>query len=350
MAEIAGTIPVRREHNFNQVMLERYLREHLENYQGPLVVRQFEGGQSNPTYYCETPNRSYVLRKKPPGKLLPSAHAIDREYRIMQALFGSEIPVPRTRLYCNDDSVIGTPFYLMDFLPGRIFTNPLLPDLEKDERSAIYASMNETLAQLHCFDWRDAGLADFGKPENFIARQIARWTRQYEASKTEQLPVMEQLREWLQANIPDDEINTLVHGDFRIGNLIFHPEESRVIAVLDWELATLGHPLSDLAYNCMTYHLPCENRLAQGFLGANTQSQGIPDEGEYVADYSFRTGTDASTHWRFYMAFSLFRTATIQQGVYARALQGNASSTMAHLFKETYPMVADRGWHIVKNG
>jgi aminoglycoside phosphotransferase (APT) family kinase protein len=350
MTEIAGTTSIRRGHELNIASLAHYLQENLEAFHGPLVIRQFQGGQSNPTYYCEAASGKYVLRKKPPGKLLRSAHAVDREYRVLRALSGSAVPVPQTRLYCDDDSVIGTPFYLMDFLPGRVFTNPMLPGLQEGERRAMYASMNDALVQLHRFNLQSAGLADFGRPEKYIARQIDRWGRQYEASKTRHLPAMEQLREWLRANIPDDEVTTVVHGDFRIGNLMFHPKEPRVIAVLDWELATLGHPLSDLAYNCMTYHFPCDNRLAQGFLGAKTQALGIPGEKEYIARYERLTGIGTSAHWHFYMAFSLFRTAAIQQGVYARSLQGNASSELAHLFGETFPMVAERGWQVATSG
>ena len=285
MATVTGTTPVRQGHEFDIKSLECYLVENLElAFAGPLSVLQFEGGQSNPTFYLQSACGEYVLRKRPSGKLLPSAHAIDREYRVKQALSGSNVPIPAIRLYCDDDSVIGTHFYLMDYLPGRIFTDPLLPELNRDERSAIYDSMNETLATLHTFNWSEAGLSDFGKPDNYIARQISRWSRQYETSKTDDLADMELLKDWLQANIPEDEITTIAHGDFRIGNLMFDSTEPKVIAILDWELSTLGHPLGDLAFNCMTYHFPSDNKIAQGFVGVDIDTLGIPSEEQYIAD------------------------------------------------------------------
>jgi len=346
MATGTSTTPVRPGHEFDCSSLEAYLTENIDGFSGPFSVRQFDGGQSNPTFYLQSRCGEYVLRKRPPGKLLPSAHAIDREYRVKQALSDSGVPVPTTRLYCDDESIIGTHFYLMDYLPGRIFTDPLLPGIDKEERAAIYDSMNDALAKLHTFNWREAGLSDFGKPDNYIARQISRWSRQYEQCKTDKLAEMGLLRDWLEANNPDDEITTIAHGDFRIGNLMFDATEPRVSAILDWELSTLGHPLADLSFNCMTYHFPCNNKIAQGFVGTDICPLGIPSEEQYVAAYSDRTGIDAGANWKFYMAFSLFRTAAIQYGVYARAVQGNASSSTARLFGEIFPIAAKKGWQI----
>ena len=340
-AQRPGTRPVAERHRFDQAALQAWMDEH--GFPGPIQVAQFAGGQSNPTFLITSDGAEYVLRKKPPGKLLPSAHAIDREYRILQALAASAVPVPTVRAYCADESVVGTPFYLMDYCAGRIFSDPLLPGLEARERADLYAAMSDTLAALHRVDWRAAGLADFGRPEKFAARQLARWSKQYDASRTDEVPAMEELRTWLEANIPDDERAAIAHGDFRIGNLIFHPSKARVIAVLDWELSTIGHPFSDLAYNGMTYHLPAGHPIAAGFVGADIAALGIPSEQAYLDAYSRRSGLDPRPHWRFFMAFSLYRIAAIQQGVYARALAGNASSTTAHLFGESYRLVAEAG-------
>lgn len=343
----AGTTEIRAAHRFDLAALERYMAEHLPCFSGPLAVRQFEGGQSNPTFHVAAADQAYVLRKKPPGKLLPSAHAVDREYRILRALAGSAVPVPHTRLFCADAAVIGTEFYLMDYVPGRIFADPLLPGMAAAERRAIYDSMNATLAELHRFDWRAAGLADFGRSENYVARQIARWSRQYEDSKTGDVPAMEKLRHWLEQRIPADEITAIAHGDFRIGNLIFDPSEPRVVAVLDWELATLGHPFADLAYNCLAYHWPAKHEVAPGFDGVDIAALGIPSEAEYVAAYARRTGRDPGAAFTFFLAFSLFRIAAIQQGVYARALQGNASSERAAKFGAAFAMTVERAWALV---
>ena len=339
----SGTRAVSSRHCFDSQALETWLRVNLEDFAGPMALLQFAGGQSNPTFLITTPSGEYVLRKKPPGVLLPSAHAIDREYRVMRALAGSGVPVPVVRCYCPDGDVIGTPFYVMDYQPGRIFTDPLLPELSPAERSAAYAAMNAALAQLHAFDWRGAGLADYGKPERFVERQLARWSKQYAASRTDDVPAMERLRDWLAAHIPADEHASIAHGDFRIGNLIFSEATPSVAAILDWELSTIGHPFSDLAYNCMTYHLPAGHPISAGFGGADLKALGIPEEEAYLDAYVQQSGLDPRPYWSFYMAFSLYRTAAIQQGVYARGLQGNASSTTAHQFGESYRMVADAG-------
>ena len=343
-----GTVPVAPRHAFDAGRLEEWLCINLEGYSGPLEISQFEGGQSNPTFLLAASSGTYVLRKQPPGKLLPSAHAIDREYRIMGALFPRGFPVPNVRLYCDDASVIGTPFYVMDYLAGRIFTDPLLPALTVAERAAAYDEMNAALARLHSFDWRMAGLSDYGRPEQFVERQLARWNKQYEASKTEDEPVMTRLRDWLEQNIPDDELTSIVHGDYRLGNLIYAGDAPRLLAVLDWELSTIGHPFSDLAFNCMTYYLPAGHPISTGFVGADLAELGIPSEADYLAAYADRSGLDPRPHWKFYMAFSLFRTAAIQQGVYARALKGNASSGAARLFGESYRLVAETGLRLIE--
>jgi aminoglycoside phosphotransferase (APT) family kinase protein len=338
-----GTRAVSPRHRFDEAALDRWLEGHLEGYAGPLGISQFAQGQSNPTFHLATRHGEYVLRKKPPGELLASAHAIDREYRVIGALHGSAVPVPRTRVYCDDASVIGTAFYVMDYVAGRIFTDPLLPGMAPEARASLYDAMNRSLASLHAFDWRAAGLGDFGKPERFVERQVARWSRQYAASRTDDEPAMERLMGWLEANRPQDERAAITHGDFRIGNLVFQPQAAEVAAILDWELATIGHPFSDLAYNCISYHLPAGHPISAGFAGADLDALGIPGEAEYVATYAGRSGLDPGPDWRFYLVFSLFRVAAIQQGVYARALKGNASSDQAALFGESYRMVARAG-------
>lgn len=316
---------------------------------GPLSISQFSGGQSNPTFHIHGPGGEFVLRKKPPGKLLPGAHAVDREYRVLNALQDSGVPVPRMLHWCEDESVIGTPFYIMEYLHGRILRNPLLPGMEPAERGAVYDAMNEVMSRLHNLDFKGIGLEGFGKPDNYIGRQVALWSRQYEASKTGDVPAMEQLMQWLPQNIPEDQSNSVVHGDFRLENLMFDAHEPKVIAVLDWELSTIGHPLSDLSFNCMTYYLPSSSEIAPGFVGSDLGVLGIPAEKVYVSSYCDRTGRDQIDCWKFFMAFSLFRTAAIQQGVYARALKGNASSETAPRFGALYPLVAEQGWALAEN-
>ena len=335
-----GTRPVAARHAFDTAALERWLAGELAGFSGPLEVAQFAGGQSNPTFLVSTPAAEYVPRKKPPGELLATAHAIDREYRVLQALAASGVPVPTLRGWCEDAGVIGTPFYLMDYQAGRIFTDPLLPTFTPAERGAAYRDMGTTLARLHALDWRALGLADYGRPERFIERQLARWSRQYEASRSDDVPAMERLGAWLAEHMPADDHAAITHGDYRIGNLIYAEDAPRIVAVLDWELSTIGHPLADLAYNCMTYHLPAGHPISAGFVGVDLATQGIPSEDEYLATYAAASGIDPRPHWRFYMVFSLYRTAAIQQGVYARALKGNAASSTAEQFGESYRMVA----------
>lgn len=343
-----GTRAVSSRHRFDESALADWLTAHLPGFKGPLAVRQFEGGQSNPTFHLAARSGECVLRKKPPGLLLPSAHAVDREYRVLRALAGSEVPAPVAWTYAEDEAIIGTPFYVMAYQPGRIFTDPLLPGVSPSERAELYDAMNDALARLHRFDWHGCGLSDYGRPEQYVARQLRRWSKQYDATRTDDVPEMDALRLWLGAHIPDDEQSAIAHGDFRIGNLIFHATEPRVMAILDWELSTIGHPMSDLAFNCMTYHLPAGHPISAGFVGADIQALGIPSEESYLGAYAGRTGRDPRPNWDFYMAFSLFRTAAIQQGVYARALQGNASSPTAQAFGESYRLVARAGHRLIE--
>jgi len=339
---LAQTTPVRQGHELNRERLEEYLAEHVEGFRGPVEVRQFEGGQSNPTFLLRTSDRDYVLRKKPPGQLLPSAHQVEREYRVMTALRDTGLPVPQTRWLCADNAIIGTPFFVMECVDGRVFRQPHLPGVSADDRAAMYQDMADVLARLHTVDVAAVGLSDFGKPGNYYARQIARWGQQYVAAKTGDIPSMDRLMEWLPANIPPGDETAIVHGDYRVENLIFHPAEPRVVAIVDWELSTLGHPLADLAYNCLTYHLPPE---ALGRTdAADTDRRGIPDEAEYVAAYCRRTGRDGVPDWNFYLAFSMFRLASILQGVYARGLQGNAASSYALQRGAAARSIADHAW------
>ncbi len=315
---------------FDASALAEYLRRHLRDLHGPLSVAQFEGGQSNPTYLLTAADgRRLVLRRKPPGKLLPSAHAVDREFRVMRALGNGGFPVPQMRLLCLEEGVIGTPFYVMDFVEGRILWDPFLPGMPPAGRAAIYDEMNRVIAALHGLDPAARGLADYGKPRDYIARQIARWTQQYRASETETIPAMDKLIDWLPAHVPPGDETAIVHGDYRIDNVVFDPARPRILAVLDWELSTLGHPLADFAYHCMVWRL--EPGQFRGLAGGDLRALGIPAEADYVARYCERTGraTVSAGDWEFYMAFNMFRLAGILQGVLARALQGNASSAHA---------------------
>ncbi len=325
--------------------LAPYLRRHVHDFAGPLQVAQLTGGQSNPTYRVTAGEHRWVLRRKPPGVMLASAHAIEREYRVMAALAalpGSGVPVPRMHALCEDPAVIGSPFYVMDFIDGRVFADPALPELTRDERGAVYAEMNRVIAALHSVDLQAAGLADFGRPQNYLARQIERWTRQYRASETEPIDAMERLIEWLPAHRPEGDETALVHGDFRIDNLIFHPTEARVLAVLDWELSTLGHPLVDLAYHGMAWRVtPTEFR---GLKGHDLAALGIPSEDVYLAAYCKRTGRAGLPHWDYYMAFNMFRMASILQGILARARQGSAASADAERTGQQARPMAAAGW------
>jgi aminoglycoside phosphotransferase (APT) family kinase protein len=312
--------------DFDPDRLAGYLKARLPELRGAMAVLPIAGGQSNPTYRLRFAGRDLILRKQPAGNLLPSAHAVDREFRVQRALAGSGVPVPRMEHFCDDRAVIGTLFYVMGALDGRVLRDPALPGMESFERAAIYDSMNEVLARLHMLDWQALGLEGFGRPGNYFARQINRWTRQWYASKTREIPEIERLIAWLPEHVPASDETVIVHGDYRLGNLMLHPQEPRVIALLDWELSTLGHPLADVAYNCVLYHSTAEKY--GGVLGLDLEALGIPSERDYVARYCARTGrTDGITP--FHLAFSMFRFAVIFEGIAARARAGIAAAADA---------------------
>ena len=337
------------QHRFPEDRLEAYMRAHVEGFAPPLTVRQFQGGMSNPTFLLEDGNgRRYVMRKKPPGELLPSAHAVDREFRVISALHPTDVPVARPFTLCEDDGVIGQAFYIMQHVEGRVFRDYSLPQLDPAGRRAIYDAMNDVLARLHNVDFRTAGLEGYGRVGGYMARQVKRWSGQYEASKTDDLPEMDKLLAWIGDNMPPDEDTTVVHGDYRMENMIFHPTEPRALAVIDWELGTLGNPLSDLAYNCLTYHYGDPDRA--DITNIDLAAHGIPTEDEYVAAYCRRTGRDGIEGWTFYLVFSLFRLAAIAQGVYKRGLMGNASSPDALKRGAKARELAQIGWRLAQGG
>ena len=347
--KFTGTRPVTAQDAFDTARLAAWMREHVEGFSGELQVEKFKGGQSNPTFLLTDAKRKYVLRRKPPGKLLPSAHAVDREYRVISALAVTDVPVARTWALCVDDSVIGTMFYIMDCVDGRIMWDPSLPGMSPAERGAIFDEMNRVIAALHQVDQDAVGLTDYGKPDKYLERQVARWSKQYRASETEQIEAMDKLIDWLPQNIPAGEETSIVHGDFRLDNTVFHPTEPRILAVLDWELSTLGHPLADFAYHCMSWRLsPGQFR---GLAGYDLAALGIPSEADYVAAYCQRTGRDPipPRDWEFYMAFNMFRLAGILQGILARALQGNASSTEAIETGKRARPLAEEAWRQVEH-
>jgi aminoglycoside phosphotransferase (APT) family kinase protein len=344
--QFVGTMPIQEKHRFDTQRLERYMREHVEGFRGQLSVEQFKGGQSNPTFLLVASGQRYVLRRKPPGKLLPSAHAVDREYRVITALRAAGIPVARSFALCEDESIIGTAFYIMDYVEGRVLWDQSLPGMQPAERAAIFDEMNRVIAALHQVDYQAVGLADYGKPGNYLQRQIARWTKQYRASETEKIEAMERLMEWLPLHIPKDDETRIVHGDYRLDNVIFHPTEPRILAVLDWELSTLGHPLADFAYHCMYWRLlPGEFR---GIGGLDLKALGIPSEQEYVAMYCRRTGRTHIDNWDYYMAFNMFRLAGILQGIMGRVVDGTAASQHAIESGRRARPMAEAGWRQVE--
>ena len=332
-----GTRAVSDQHAFDIEAMTAWLRQHVQGFEGPLQVEMFKGGQSNPTYKLITPAQSYVMRAKPGpvAKLLPSAHAIEREFAVMSGLYGTEVPVARMYCLCEDESVIGRAFYVMEFVQGRVMWDQSLPGMDTQERGAIYDEMNRVIAALHTVKFADRGLAAYGKPGNYFERQIGRWSKQYVASITQPIVEMDRLMEWLPTHIPagarDQSVASIVHGDYRLDNLMFHPTEPRVLAVLDWELSTLGHPLADFSYHCMAWHIP--PGAFRGIGGLDVQSLGIPSEDEYIRRYCARTGLttpDAlKADWNFYLAYNLFRIAAILQGIAKRVEAGTASSAQA---------------------
>jgi len=340
-----GTTDVREHHRFDEQRLADYLLSHLSGFQGPLAVREFKGGQSNPTYLLQTPSASYVLRRKPPGKLLKSAHAVDREFRVISALYASGFPVPRPYLLCDDPEIIGTTFYVMEHVAGRIFWELDLPGLEPAERRAIYDNVNDTIARLHNTDYQAVGLGDYGKPGNYFERQIFRWSGQYQASETAKIEPMNRLMEWLPANIPEDDSASVVHGDFRLDNMILHPTEPRVVAVLDWELSTIGHPLADFTYHLMAWQMPALTIGSVGLAGKPLEKLGIPSEDEYILQYCERTGRSGGIPDRnFYAAFNFFRLAAILQGIVGRVRDGTAASAHASQAAKSVQPLAELGW------
>ena len=349
-----GTKPVAASHAFDTAALERHLAHRLEGFRGPLEVRQFKGGQSNPTYELRTPDALYVLRSKPgpAAKLLPSAHAVEREHRVMDALAATDVPVPRMLLLCEDESVIGRAFYVMEHVAGRVLWDQSMPALSSADRATHYDEMNRVIAALHRVDPVAVGLADYGRAGNYFERQIGRWSKQYQASITQPIEAMERLIEWLPAHIPasarDDREVRIVHGDYRLDNLVFAPDAPRVVAVLDWELSTLGHPLADFSYHCMSWHIPPGS--FRGIGGLDLASLGIPSEREYVARYCERTGrsdVDAvMADWNFYLAYNLFRIAGILQGIAKRVETGTASSDAARQSAAGARPLAEMGWQI----
>ena len=346
----SGTKDVAGPLRFDPAGLEGYLARQVKGFAGPLTVRQFKGGQSNPTYLLETPARKYVLRRKPPGKLLPSAHAVDREFRVIAALSAQGFPVAEPVTYCADEAITGTPFYVMGFADGRLFWNPEMPGSNPSERGPIYDAMNDTISRLHAFEPAAIGLGDFGRGENYVARQVDRWSKQYRASETQSIDEMERLIEWLPAHIPPAGPVRLVHGDYRLDNMIFAKESPRVLAVLDWELSTLGDALADFSYHLMAWHMPPDDTGAGtgSLVGFDLAALGIPSAAEYVAMYRARTGLDPRPHLPVYLAYNFFRIAAILQGIAGRVRDGTATSEHAPAKAQMVRPLAETAWRFAR--
>ena len=343
--QFSGTKDVREADQPDIDALNEYLLANVEGYQGPLTLKQFKGGQSNPTFLLQTSGGAYVMRRKPSGKLLKSAHAVDREFRVMSALYAAGFPVPRTYALCTDETIAGAMFYIMEYVEGRIFWDLDLPSCDPDERAAIYEQVNLTIAQLHNFDHAKLGLEDFGKPGNYFSRQISRWSGQYAASETSKISAMDQLIAWLPDNIPDDESSGIVHGDYRLDNMVIHSTEPRVIAVLDWELSTIGHSLGDFTYHLMAWQFPDIGIGSAGLKGKNLDALGIPNEEDYIAAYCERTNRPEGISNRdFYSAYNFFRIAAILQGIAGRVRDGTAASAHAERATNAVAPLAEMGW------
>jgi len=342
--QFIGVKPVEERHRIDAGRLEEFLKQRVEGFRGPLEIEQFKGGQSNPTYRVGAGGKYYALRRKPPGKLLPSAHAVDREFKVIQALYSVGFPVARPYVLCEDDAVIGTAFYLMDCVDGRVLWDQALPGMPKSERRAIWEELNRVIALLHSVDYKAVGLEDFGKAGNYIERQVGRWSKQYVASETQKIEAMDNLIAWLPKNVPAAGETTIVHGDFRLDNTVFHPTEPRLLAVLDWELSTLGDPLADFSYHCMSWHIPAG--FFRGIEGLPLAELGIPTEREYVDLYFRRTGRKGvePSVWDYYMAYNLCRLAAICQGIAKRVVDGTASSEHARDAGARARPLGELGW------
>lgn len=338
----AGTQPVRERHRIDAGRLADWMRANVPGFHGALALDQFRGGQSNPTYRVEAGGNRYVVRRKPPGQLLPSAHAVDREYRVLSALQRTDVPVPRSYALCTDESVIGTWFYVMECVEGRVLWEPHLPGCAPAERFAIYDSLCDVLARLHRVDWRALGLEDFGRPGNYFARQLSRWTKQYQASQTEPVPEMDALAEWLPRTIPPGDDTALIHGDFKLDNTILHPSEPRVIAILDWEISTLGSPLGDFTYLCMPWY------EGGAFAELDLERHGLPTLAEYAASYCRRTGRASIESFDWYAAYQMYRAACIYQGILGRVRDGTAASDNASTIADVVPRMARTAWAIAR--
>ena len=349
MSWTTATTPVLEQHRFDEAALERFMIANVEGFVAPLRVGQVRGGMSNPTFIMSSGNGNrYVLRKKPPGVLLPSAHAVDREFRVISALWETDVPVAKPYVLCQDPDVIGVDFYIMGFAEGRVFRHLELPALTPPERRDIYEAMVDVMAKLHQVDFSAVGLEGYGRVGGYLTRQLRRWTQQYQAAQTETIEAMDNLIAWLPDQLPEEDETTIVHGDFRLENMIFHPAEPRVLAMVDWELSTLGSPLTDLAYNCLPYYFYDDQRGSLENL--DDANDGIPSEDEYVSWYCEKTGRDAIPNWKCYVVFSLWRLAAIVQGVYKRGLDGNASSPEAITRGEQVKQLATAAWALVEKG